>query len=200
MIAIIDYGAGNLRSVKNALDYLKVDSIITSNPNDIKKAEKLILPGVGSFGDTINSLEEKTLIKTIKEQIKNKKPYLGICLGLQILFEGSEESPDAKGLGIFKGDVKRFKELKVPQIGWNSINIKNKKSKLLKGIETNSYFYFVHSYYVEPKDKSIILTKTDYGVNFVSGIEKDNIFAVQFHPERSGDIGLKILKNFVELE
>lgn len=198
MIAIIDYGAGNLQSVKNALDYLKADSRITNKAEDIEKADKVIFPGVGSFGDVIKSLKNKSLLNPIKKSIK-KKPYLGICLGLQVLFEKSEENPNVKGLGIFKGKVKKFTKLKTPQIGWNSINIINKKSLVLKGIKNNSFFYFVHSYYVVPEDKSIILTETDYGVNFVSAIKKDNIFAVQFHPERSGDVGLRILKNFTEL-
>ena len=199
MIAIIDYGAGNLKSVKNALDFLRAKSIITDKAKDIEKADKVIFPGVGSFGDVMEALEKKKLIEPIKKAIK-QKPYLGICLGLQILFEQSQENPGVKGMGIFKGRVKRFSsKLKIPQIGWNSIKI-TKKSQITKNINDNSYFYFVHSYYVEPEDKSIILTKTDYGQEFTSGIAKDNIFGVQFHPERSGTIGLEMLKNFVELK
>lgn len=200
MIAIIDYGAGNLKSVTNALDFLRADYKVTNEKEDIKKSDKIIFPGVGSFGDCMNSLKDKNLIKTLKEEII-KKPYLGICLGLQVLFEESEENPDAKGLSIFKGKCKRFenKKLKVPQIGWNSINI-IKKDNLLKKIKNNSYFYFVHSYYVGPKDDGIISAKTDYGIEYCSGIAKDNIFAFQFHPERSGGIGLRILKNFAELK
>jgi imidazole glycerol phosphate synthase glutamine amidotransferase subunit len=198
MIAIIDYGAGNIQSVKNALDYLKVKNKITDNVEDILKADKVIFPGVGAFGDVMNALDEKGLTKPIRTAIQ-KKPYLGICLGLQVLFEESEESPDIKGLGIFKGKVKKFKSktLKIPQIGWNSIKI-NKKNPILNKVNDNSYFYFVHSYYVDPKDKDIILTKTDYGEEFVSGIVKDNIIGIQFHPERSGEVGLQLLKNFVE--
>tara|TARA_Y100000310_G_scaffold322129_1_gene380755 strand:- start:244 stop:840 length:597 start_codon:yes stop_codon:yes gene_type:complete len=198
MIAIIDYGAGNLKSVKNALDFLKVDSKITNKPEDIESADKIIFPGVGSFGDMMTSLEKNKLNKAIKNVI-NKKPYLGICLGLQALFEKSEENKGIEGLNILKGDVKKFTKLKIPQIGWNSIKIQ-KDSKLLKGIKNNSYFYFVHSYYVQPADNSIILTKTNYGIDFTSGIESDNIFAVQFHPERSGELGLKVLKNFINLK
>ncbi len=200
MIAIIDYGAGNLKSVTNALDFLKVKYKVASNAEDIKKADKIIFPGVGSFGDCIKSLQKKGLIEPLKDGITNK-PYLGICLGLQVLFEESEESKGVKGLSIFKGKCKKFinKELKVPQIGWNSIDI-IKKDNILKQIKNKSYFYFVHSYYVEPKNKNIISTKTDYGIEYCSGITKNNIFAFQFHPERSGDIGLEILKNFINLK
>lgn len=200
MIAIIDYGAGNLSSITNALDFLKVKYKVTDKAEDIEKADKIIFPGVGSFGDCIKSLKKKKLIKTLQKEI-NKKPYLGICLGLQVLFEGSEESKGIKGLSIFKGKCKRFKNrnLKIPQIGWNSIKIINKKSLFLRNIDNRSYLYFVHSYYLDPEDKNIILTKTNYGIDFVSSIEKDNLFGTQFHPERSGDIGIRILKNFVRL-
>lgn len=199
MIAVIDYGAGNLKSITNALDFLKVKYKVTDKVSDIEKADKIIFPGVGSFGDCVKSLKKKGLFESLKKEII-RKPYLGICLGLQVLFESSEESIGVKGLSIFKGKCKKFKskDLKIPQIGWNSIKIINKKSLLLKNIKNDFYFYFVHSYYVDPKDKEIILTKTDYGIDFVSAIEKDNIFATQFHPERSGNIGLKILENFVK--
>lgn len=199
MIAVIDYGAGNLKSITNALDLLRASYKVTDKKEGIEKAKKIIFPGVGSFGDCISSLKKKNLIESLKQAI-NKKPFLGICLGLQILFEQSEESPGIKGLSVFKGKCKKFtNKLKIPQIGWNSIKI-DKKEKLLQGIKENSYFYFVHSYYVEPEDKEIILTKTDYGTDFVSGIAKDNILAVQFHPERSGEIGLQLLKNFTQLK
>ena len=199
MIAVIDYGAGNLKSVTNALDFLKAKYKVTSKKEDIVKASKIIFPGVGNFGDCVKSLKEKGIFETLKKEI-NKKPYLGICLGLQVLFESSEESPKAKGLSIFEGKCRKFKgkDLKVPQIGWNSAKIIQKK-KLLKNIKNNSYFYLVHSYYADPKDKEIIATKTDYGIEYCSGISKNNIFAFQFHPERSGEIGLKILENFVGL-
>ena len=199
MIAIIDYGAGNLQSVKNALDYLKVKSVITSNANEIIKAKKVIFPGVGSFGDGIRALNELDLIDPIMKAIEDNKPFLGICLGMQVLFEKSEESPGVEGLGIFEGTVKKFKcDLKIPQIGWNQLKIQ-KESGLFEGVEDKSFFYFVHSYYVNPEDKDIVLATTDYGREFVSAIEKDNIFALQFHPERSGEIGLKILENFCKL-
>lgn len=199
MIAVIDYGAGNLKSITNALDFLRAKYKVTDKAGDIKKADKIIFPGVGSFGNCIRSLKKKNLIGSLKKEII-KKPYLGICLGLQVLFEKSEESPGIKGLSIFKGKCKKFKskKLKIPQIGWNSIGIVNKNSLLLKDIKNNSYFYFVHSYYVDPKDDSAILTKTNYGADFVSAIEKDNIFGLQFHPERSGEVGIKILENFVK--
>ena len=198
MIAIVDYGAGNLKSVTNALDFLRAKYKVTSDAVDIKKASKIIFPGVGACGDCVNSLKSKRLFKVLKEEIL-KKTYLGICLGMQILFEESEESPGINGLGIFKGKVKKFKSknLKIPQIGWNSIKIV--KNDLLKGVKEESYFYFVHSYYVDPDDDGIIATKTDYGIEYCSGITSGNIYAFQFHPERSGEIGLKILENFVRL-
>lgn len=211
MIAVIDYGAGNLKSITNALEFLRVEYKVTDGVEDIKKADKIIFPGVGAFGDCVKALRNKRLFEALKKEIivpnssskarTIKKPYLGICLGLQVLFESSEESPNIKGLSIFKGKCKKFinKNLKIPQIGWNSIKI-NKSSLLLKNIKNNSYFYFVHSYYVDSKDKEIILTKTNYGIDFVSAIEKNNIFAVQFHPERSGDIGIKILENFINFK
>jgi len=196
MIAVIDYGAGNLKSITNALDFISVKYKVTDKKEDIIKADKIIFPGVGNFGDCIGSLRKKGLIDVLKKEINNK-PYLGICLGLQILFEESEESPRVKGLSVLKGKCKRFAgKLKVPQIGWNSIKIK-KDNGLLKGVKGESYFYFVHSYYADPLDKEIICTLTDYGIEYCSGVCKDNIFAFQFHPERSGEIGLRILRNFV---
>src|SRR3989338_472433 len=198
MIAIIDYGAGNLQSVKNALDSLKAESIITSDAKEIIKAEKAIFPGVGSFGDVIRALNDKDLIEPIIKFLEDGKPFLGICLGMQVLFEESEESPGVEGLSIFEGKCKKLKAaLKVPQIGWNQLKTQ-KESKLLEGIKDKSFFYFVHSYYADPEDKNIVLATTDYGNEFVSAVEKDNVFGLQFHPERSGEVGLKILKNFVE--
>jgi len=200
MIAIIDYGAGNLKSVKNALDFLRVESIITSDPKEIEKADKVIFPGVGAFGDTLKTLKKLNLINPIKKAAKTK-PFLGICLGLQLLFEESEETPGINGLGIFKGVVKKFQSntLKIPQIGWNSINIK-KENPSFENVKDKSYFYFVHSYYVVPKDKNLILTTTNYGKEFCSGIAKDNLIAVQYHPERSGSVGLQLLRDFVGLD
>ena len=192
MIAIIDYGAGNLKSVKNALDYLDVDSIITDDLKNIKKADRLILPGDGSFGYMIENLEKKDLVNPIKNFIKSGKPFLGICLGLQGLFEESEESPKVKGLSIFKGKVLKFRKGKVPQIGWNKI-FPNQKS-----IFKEDFMYFVNSYYVVSKDNSITATITDYNGNFVSAIESNNITAMQFHPEKSGKAGIELLKRWLK--
>lgn len=199
MITILDYGAGNLISVKNALEYLGENCEITDDADKVRSAEKLIFPGVGSFGDVMKSLKEKKLIKPVSEYLNSGKPFLGICLGLQVLFEDSEESPGIKGLGFFKGSVLKFRNgLKVPQIGWNSVDVQ-KENALLMPDEKN-YYYFVHSYYVEPADKGIILTKTSYGKDFVSAVNKGNIYAVQFHPERSGEKGLGLLRRFIEMK
>ncbi|HLC96767.1 MAG TPA: imidazole glycerol phosphate synthase subunit HisH [Candidatus Nanoarchaeia archaeon] len=196
MIAIVDYGAGNIQSVKNALDYLGFKSQITDKAAVIRKSDKIIFPGVGSFGDVMASVDKKNLREVLIEAAA-KKPFLGICIGMQVLFEKSEESPGIKGLGIFKGSVKKFRtSLKVPQIGWNDIAIQ-KESILLKDIPEKSFFYFVHSYHPVPKDKSIILTSTEYEEEFASGVEQGNIAAFQFHPERSGALGLRLLRNFV---
>ncbi|MFH1642081.1 MAG: imidazole glycerol phosphate synthase subunit HisH [Nanoarchaeota archaeon] len=199
MIAIIDYGAGNLQSVKNALDFIRVKNIITDDAAEIEKADKLIFPGVGSFGDVMNALNNKRLIDVLLNALEKNKPYLGICLGMQVLFDGSDEDPATSGLGIFSGKVRKFKSktLKIPQIGWNSVSFK--ANPLFSSIPDETYFYFVHSYYAEPKNKSIVLGKTDYCCDFVSAVSKNNIFGVQFHPERSGDAGLQMLKNFSEL-
>ena len=192
MIAIIDYGAGNLKSVKNVLDYLDVDSIITDKPSDILEAERVILPGDGSFGYMMKNLEKKGLVNPIKDFIKSNKQFLGICLGLQGLFEESEESPSVKGLSIFKGKVVKFRKGKVPQIGWNKIISKK------KGIFKDSYMYFVNSYFVVPEDSSIVATITDYNDNFVSAIQSNNVIATQFHPEKSGEAGIKLLKRWLK--
>ncbi|OYT33760.1 MAG: imidazole glycerol phosphate synthase subunit HisH [Candidatus Aenigmarchaeota archaeon ex4484_52] len=193
MITIINYGAGNLGSIKNAVEYLGFICRITNNADDIKNTDKLILPGVGAFGDIMNNLEKQKLIKPIKKYIASGKPYLGICLGLQILFEKSKESPNAKGLGIFKGKVVKFKKGKVPQIGWNEIN-PVKQNKFFK----NGFVYFVNSYYVIPKDKNIIAATTNYYVEFASAIQYKNITAMQFHPEKSGEFGLNLLKRWLK--
>ena len=192
MIAIIDYGAGNLKSVKNALDYLNADSIITDKPEYIKKADKLILPGDGSFGYMMENLEKKGLVNPVKSFIKNGKPFLGICLGLQGLFEESEESPKVKGLSIFKGKVVKFRKGKVPQIGWNKIFPQQ------KNIFKEDFMYFVNSYYVVPKDNSIIAAVTDYNGNFVSAIKSNNVTAMQFHPEKSGKAGIELIKGWLK--
>lgn len=201
MIAIIDYGAGNLQSVKKAFDFIGAESVITNDPKVILSADKILLPGVGSFGDAMDSMQKNGLVETVKECALSGKPFLGICLGLQLLFEESEESPDVKGLGIFKGKIKKFSSdmgLKIPHIGWNSLEIKQKDT-LFKGIPENSYVYFVHSYYLHAEDKEDIATVTNYGIDFHSAVGKNNIFATQFHPEKSGDVGLQILRNFASM-
>ncbi|MBL7049043.1 MAG: imidazole glycerol phosphate synthase subunit HisH [Nitrospira sp.] len=197
MIAIIDYGMGNLRSVEKGFQKVGFDVRVTDSPSDIKNAEAVVLPGVGAFRDCMSSLNKLELTGAIAEAIHQGKPYLGICLGLQVLFTESEEFGHCNGLNIFKGKVVRFKsdELKIPQMGWNQLNIKQ-DIPLLNGIPESSYFYFVHSYYVVPEDTSIIATTTDYGLEFTSAVCKDNVYAVQFHPEKSQGLGLKLIENF----
>ena len=205
MIAIIDYGVGNLYSVEKAVAAVGADVIVTGDAKDLESADKLILPGVGSFGDCMKNLETTGLIPTLLEQIEKKKPIMGICVGLQILFESSEESPDVKGLGIFKGAVKKLETdgLKIPHMGWNYVkvgrghNAKVQDSKFMTGLGMMPYFYFVHSYHAEPADDNLIVGRTFYGEEVTAAIEFENIFATQFHPEKSGDVGLKVLKNFV---
>lgn len=221
MIVVIDYGMGNLHSVRKALEVVGARAKISSRAEDILKADKIVFPGVGSFGEAMKELNRRKLVRPIKDAIARGKPFLGLCLGLQLLFERSEEAPGVKGLGVLKGEVKRFrlKGLKVPHMGWNNIKIKNPRparhesrggqrskikitnqnSKIVKGVKNNSFMYFVHSYYVKPKDKSVVLTATNYGIDFASGICKDNIYAFQFHPEKSQALGLRILKNFAAL-
>jgi glutamine amidotransferase len=201
MIAIIDYGAGNLQSVKKAFDFIGAESVITNDPEVILSADKILLPGVGSFGDAMDSMHKNGLVETVKECALSGKPFLGICLGLQLLFEESEESPGVKGLGIFKGKIKKFSSdmgLKIPHIGWNSLEIKQKDT-LFKDIPENAYVYFVHSYYLHAEDENDIATVTNYGIDFHSAVGKNNIFATQFHPEKSGDVGLQILRNFASM-
>ncbi len=200
MIALVDYGMGNLLSVHKALEYLNADIEITGKPADLAKADSVILPGVGNFGEGVEHLNSSGLADSIKKFIDTGKPYLGICLGMQMLMESSEEAPNVKGLGVFKGKVIKFpkNELKVPHMGWNSIDLQN-DSKYFKNIENGKFFYFVHSYFVQPDDKSIIKATTNYGVDVTAAIGRDNVFATQFHPEKSQDDGLQILKNFIEL-
>lgn len=199
MIAIIDFQMGNLRSVQKGLKKLGFEAIITDKIEMIKRAQGLILPGVGAFKDAIATLKEKKIDLIIKEAAAEKKKVLGICLGMQLFFSFSEEEGIHQGLDLIKGRVVKFPStVKIPQIGWNEIKIK-KKSPLLKNIPDSSRFYFVHSYYVRPEEEEIEISMTEYGVNFASTIAKDNIYGVQFHPEKSSQIGLKILKNFGEL-
>ena len=200
MIAIIDYDAGNLKSVEKALLFLGEEAKITSDAEEILAADKIILPGVGAFGDAMEKLNTRGLSEVIREAVKRKIPLLGICLGLQLLFEASEESPGVDGLSVLKGKIIRIPDkegFKVPHIGWNSLKI-NPESKLFAGIPEDSYVYFVHSYYLAAEEP-IVAATTDYVVNIHAAVEKEHIFACQFHPEKSGDIGLKLLKNFAEL-
>lgn len=200
MIAIVDYGMGNLRSVKKAFENLGFSTNVTRNPDEILSSDGLVLPGVGAFGDCMKNLEEYNLVKPIKNFIKNGKPFLGICLGLQLLFEKSEESQGIRGLGILKGNVVRFPrsgdgKLKIPHMGWNQVEVQ-KELSILKGIPQGSWFYFVHSYFPEPEDKNVGALKSHYGIEFTSAVQKENIFACQFHPEKSSTQGLRILENF----
>lgn len=196
MIAVIDYGMGNLRSVQKGFEKAGCRAVITGDPKVIDNASQLVLPGVGAFKDCMKNLEEKELIEPLISGIKKGKPFMGICLGLQLLFDESEEFGLHKGLGIIRGKVRRFpkNDLKVPHMGWNSIK-KIKHTPVLEDIADDSYFYFVHSYYVVPEN-DVTATTTDYGIEFTSSITKDNIFACQFHPEKSQENGLKILKAF----
>ena len=200
MIAILDYGMGNLRSVEKALQKVGAQTFITSSPEKVLIAEGLVLPGVGAFKDCMKNLREYGLIDALYQFIQSGRPFLGICLGLQLLFSESTEFGLYKGLDIIKGKVVQFSQnslVKVPHMGWNTVKIKE-GVPLLQDIEDESYFYFVHSYYVVPEDKSIVTTTTHYGIEFVSSICHNNIFACQFHPEKSQEPGLKILKRFKE--
>ena len=201
MIAIIDYDAGNLKSVEKALVSLGEKPIITRSREEILASDKVILPGVGSFGDAMEKLHQYELVDVIREVTDRKTPFLGICLGLQLLFSGSAESPGVPGLGILPGEILRIPDapgLKIPHIGWNSLDIKE-GARLFKGIENGSYVYFVHSYYLKASDEGIVAATTEYSTCIHASVEKDNVFACQFHPEKSSDVGLRILKNFAEL-
>ncbi len=201
MIAIIDYDAGNIRSVENACNYIGQETVVTRDRDTILGADKVILPGVGSFGDAMDKLKKYNLIGTIEEVCSNKTPFMGICLGLQLLFKSSDETKGVPGLGILDGEVLRIPDapgLKIPHIGWNSLEIKS-DGRLFKDITNQSYVYFVHSYYLKAKEEGIVKASTEYGCHIHASVEKDNIFACQFHPEKSGDVGLKILSNFAAL-
>jgi glutamine amidotransferase len=200
MIVIVDYGMGNLRSVEKGFLKAGVTVKVVSSPQAIREADAIVLPGVGAFRDCMRNLREMSFIEPIVESLQKGKPYLGICLGLQILFTESEEFGKCKGLDILKGSVVKFRlphqnDLKIPHMGWNSVKMLG-KSPLLNGIQDGAYFYFVHSFYVVPEDSTITATITDYGIPFTSMVWKDNIFATQFHPEKSQETGLRILKNF----
>ncbi len=199
MICIVDYGAGNLRSVQKAVEHSGADTIVSSSASEIDSADKVIFPGVGAFGKAVEAIDQLSLRRPLIRAIEIGKPFLGICLGLQLLFERSEENPDARGLGVLEGEVKRFPNtLKVPHLGWNVL-AKKKDSPLWQGIPNNSFFYFAHSFFIQPKDESCIIGESDYGFAFPVAMQKGNLFGVQFHPEKSQRWGLAILKNFIEL-
>ena len=201
MIAIIDYDAGNLKSVEKALVSLGEETIVTRNFKEILQADKVILPGVGAFGDAMTQLKKYELDKVIHEVAEKKTPLLGICLGLQLLFESSEETPGVEGLHLLDGQILRIPDaegIKIPHIGWNSLSYPN-KGRLYEGIAEQSYVYFVHSYYLKAADESIVVATTEYGTHIHASVEKDNIFACQFHPEKSSTVGLQILHNFAKL-
>ncbi len=201
MTGIINYGAGNIHSVQSAVNFCGEKSFVIQNPDDFKKADSLILPGVGSFADGMKNLRVSRMIEPLLEMIKNGKPFLGICLGLQLLFSHSEEG-DCEGLGLIKGNVKRFSfedtSLRIPHMGWNCIRITDHTEPLFNGISDNQYFYFAHSYYPEPSDSSVTVGTTLYGTEFPSAIKKENLVGVQFHPEKSGEYGIRFVKNFLE--
>ena len=201
MIGIIDYDAGNIKSVEKALQYLGQENVVSRDPQVLLKADKVILPGVGSFGDAMENLKKYGLVPVIHEIVEKGTPFLGICLGLQLLFESSDETPGVKGLGILKGKILRIPPspgLKIPHMGWNSLHLEH-NGRLFRGIEEQAYVYFVHSFYLKAAEEEIVKASTEYGVHIHASVEKDNVFACQFHPEKSGDVGLRILKNFVEL-
>ncbi len=201
MIAILDYDAGNIKSVERALSALGQEAVITRDNQEIMAADGVILPGVGAFGDAMDHLKKYELDKAIREVVAKETPFLGICLGLQLLFEGSEESRGVEGLGILPGEILRIPDapdLKIPHIGWNSLSYPN-EGRLFANVPENSYVYFVHSYYLHAFDPSIVTATTEYGVTIHASVEKGNVFASQFHPEKSSRIGRQILKNFVSL-
>ena len=201
MIAIIDYDAGNIKSVEKALLLLGQQVVITRDKETILNADKVILPGVGAFGDAMDKIRQYGLEEVIHQVVEKGTPFLGICLGLQLLFDRSDETPGVTGLGILKGEILRIPDkegLKIPHMGWNSLSFP-REGRLFKDLPEESYVYFVHSYYLKAEDEKIVTAVTDYSTLIHASVEKDNIFACQFHPEKSSDVGLKILKNFVEL-
>ena len=201
MIAIIDYDAGNIKSVEKALQRLGQKVMITRDPEEILSADKVILPGVGSFGDAMGNLRKYHLDQVIYQVVERSIPFLGICLGLQLLFEKSDETKGVAGLGILKGEICRIPDgenLKIPHMGWNSLHLQN-NGRLFRGIKEDAYVYFVHSYYLKAEDEEIVKATTEYGTHIHASVEQGNVFACQFHPEKSSDVGLQILKNFVEL-
>lgn len=201
MIAIIDYDAGNIKSVEKAIQYLGEEAVVTRDRETILSADGVILPGVGAFGDAMEKLHAYGLVDVIHECVQKKIPFLGICLGLQLLFESSEESPGVKGLGVLEGKIVRLPAesgLKIPHIGWNNLKFP-KKGRLFEGVPEDSYVYFVHSYYLQAKDPEIVMATTEYGATIHASVEKENVFACQYHPEKSSGVGLKMLENFIKL-
>ena len=201
MIAIVDYDAGNIKSVEKALQFLGEEPVVTRDKETLLQADKVIVPGVGAFGDAMGKMHQYGLVEVLREIAGKGTPILGICLGLQLFFESSEETPGVEGLGLLPGKIVRIPDkegFKIPHMGWNSIRI-NPASRLLKGIEEGAYVYFVHSYYLQAENEADVAATTDYVVNIHAAAEYDNIFATQFHPEKSGEIGLQILKNFIGL-
>ena len=202
MTVLIDYDAGNIKSVEKALDYLGEETLVTRDKEKILSADRVILPGVGAFGDAMEKLESYGLIPVIREVVSRGTPFLGICLGLQLLFESSDEAPGVRGLGLLKGRILRIPEmpgLKIPHMGWNSLHLQN-GGRLFRDIPENAYVYFVHSYYLKAEDPGIVKAVTEYGTEIHASVEKDNIFACQFHPEKSSRWGLQILRNFLQTE
>ena len=202
MIALLDYGAGNVRSVQKALEASGGQVRLEKSPESLAKADAIVLPGVGAFDDCTNAMQEQELLAATIEFIRSGKPFLGICIGYQVLFSKSEEfNSRTSGLGIFEGDVVRFSDeaVKIPQIGWNQIEITQQDCPIFEGINTGSYFYFVHSFFPRPVDESVVVTRTTYGEVFASAVWRDNVFATQFHPEKSQKVGLKLLGNFVRM-
>jgi glutamine amidotransferase len=199
MVVVVDYGMGNLKSVLNAFAKLGAEVAVSGDPRAVEDASAIVVPGVGAFGRCMENLEERGLAPAIRDHLRRKKRYLGICLGMQVLFESSEEAPGVKGLGVIRGNVPRFTgSMKVPHMGWNSITIR-KESPILKGVAPGDFFYFVHSYYCAPDDRSVIATTTDYDGPFASSVDTGSLFACQFHPEKSQRVGLTLLKNFLAL-
>lgn len=201
MVAIIDYDAGNIKSVEKAFQFLGQEAEVTRDREQILKADKVVLPGVGAFGDAMEKLSQYRLIEVIREAADRGTPFLGICLGLQLLFDRSDEAPGVEGLGVLKGEILKIPEkegLKIPHMGWNSLEFP-RAGRLFQGLEKNPYVYFVHSYYLRAAEEGIVTAEADYGVQIHASVEKGNVFACQFHPEKSGETGLKILKNFAAL-
>ena len=202
MIGIVDYDIGNLRSVQKAFQHEGGEAVFVRTPREIAKADGLVLPGVGAFGDCVRSLADSGMWDAVLDWAKSGKPFFGICVGYQMLFDSSEEAPGRKGLGLFEGEVKKFTDRpgqKIPQIGWNTVEVQQPDAPLLAGIASGDFVYYVHSYYVQPRDRSLIALETNYGDTFAAAIARGNLIATQFHPEKSQRAGLQLLRNFVEL-